>query len=128
MQAIRTPAQFGIGCVAYDMGSGDTMSMARSKIILLYLLVGLSVPSIFLLNAIYIPEPYSHMLRYVAKLPLYPLMPLMENKELMRELTLMVFGKMTETYIPIQVLILFTFWFLLSILLLFFIRTFFKKK
>lgn len=102
------------------------MKLASMRTIFLYASVGILVPGIFLLNALYIPEPYSQPLRFVAKLPLY-IMPFFENDNLMRELTLLVFGKMTSTYLPIKVITLILFWGLFAMLLLLIGRYFLKK-
>ncbi len=43
-------------------------------------------------------------------------MPFLENKQLMRELTISVFGRMTPNYAPITILFLIAFWFLIGVL------------
>ena len=67
------------------------------KITALYLFVGLMVPIVFLFNAFVVPEPYSHPLINIAVAPTH-LMPFLENKELLRELTQIVFGRQTANF------------------------------
>jgi hypothetical protein len=53
--------------------------------------IGVIVPALLLINAFIVPEPYSHPFIDVAIAPT-KLMPFLENRELMRELTIFVFG------------------------------------
>nr|CAP48725.1 putative integron gene cassette protein [uncultured bacterium] len=78
-----------------------------------HLLVGIAVPVILLVNAFLIPEPYSHPLIHLGLAPT-KLMPFLENRELMANLTEFVFGRMTPNFAPIQILFLITFWFAAS--------------
>lgn len=72
--------------------------------------IGLFLPAVFLFNAFLVPEPYSHPLIYVSIAPT-KLMPFLENRELMRELTVALFGRMTPNYAPITIVFLIIFWF-----------------
>ena len=76
--------------------------------------LGLFLPAIFLFNAFVIPEPYSHPLINVAIFP-SEFIPIMENRELMRKLTVFIFGKMGPNYAPISITILIFFWFIISL-------------
>ena len=87
---------------------------ARVRSIGKHLAVGLLVPAVLLANAFIVPEPHSHPLIHVAIAPA-KLMPLLENRELMRELTMALFGRMTPNYAPIQIVFLVTFWFLVGL-------------
>ena len=71
----------------------------KGKIIILakHFGIGVLVPVILLFNAFVVPEPYSHPLIHVAIAPT-KLMPFLENRELMRELTLSVFGTISDLY------------------------------
>ena len=91
------------------------------RVVFLYVLIGLSVPVVFLLNAFVVPEPYSHPLINVALTPTH-CMPFLADRELMRELTQWVFGRQTPNFAPITIVILVVFWFFISITVLFFIR------
>lgn len=78
-----------------------------------HLAFGLLVPAILLFNAAAIPEPYSIPLIYLAISP-GNVLPFLQDRELMQELTLAVFGRQTPNYAPIQVLFLTLFWFLVG--------------
>ncbi len=80
-----------------------------------HMLIGVTIPVAFIINAFLIPEPYSHPLIYVGLAP-SKLMPFLENRELMRHATEFVFGRMTPNFAPIQIIFLIIFWFLLSML------------
>lgn len=95
--------------------------MSKARTIILYVSTGLSVPIVFLFNAFVVPEPYSHPLINIAILPTH-LMPYLENRELMSELTQNVFGRQTPNYAPIMIVILIIFWFVISMLVLYFVR------
>jgi len=86
----------------------------RIKAILLHFAVGLLVPALLLANDFLLPEPYSHPLIYVSLAPTR-LMPFLENRELMRDLTVEVFGRMTPNYAPITIVFLIAFWFLIGL-------------
>jgi hypothetical protein len=101
--------------------------MQKIKIAFLYFFVGLAVPTIFLLNAFLVPEPYSHPLIYIAWLPTY-LMPFLKNRELLESLTLMFFGRLTPNYAPITIIILIGFWFFASMFGLFLVRYLMRMK
>ena len=79
-----------------------------------HILVGVTVPVVLLLNAFLIPEPYSHPLIHIAIAP-SKVMPFLENRELMGELTVYIFGRMTANFAPIQILFLIFFWFFFSL-------------
>lgn len=83
--------------------------------ILKHLGLGALAPVIFLLNAFVVPEPYSHLLIHVSIAPT-KLMPFLENRELMRELTISVFGRMTPNYAPITMILLIAFWFAIGVI------------
>ena len=68
----------------------------------------------FLLNAFAVPEPYSHPLISIAIAPT-KLMPFLEDRELLRELTIAVFGSMTPNFAPISVVCLVLFWFAVGV-------------
>ena len=87
---------------------------AGTQNILRHFAIGLLVPAFFLANAFLVPEPYSHPLIHAALAPA-KLMPFLENRELMRELTVAVFGRMTPNYAPIMVLFLIAFWFFIGL-------------
>lgn len=90
--------------------------MMTIKSLFFYILAGLILPTLLLLNAFVIPEPYSHPLIEVALLPRY-LMPFLEDRELMKTLTLLVFGRQTANYAPIALIFFSIFWFLVSLAL-----------
>jgi hypothetical protein len=98
-----------------------------SKIIFLYISVGLTVPIIFLVNAFVMPEPYSHPLINVATAPT-KLMPFLENRKLLGELTQWVFGRQTPNYAPIITVILIVFWFVVSMMAFYLMRLLLPKK
>ena len=85
------------------------------KVAIKHLGIGLLVPVVLLVNAFAIPEPYSHPLINVAVAPT-KLMPFLEERELMHELTLSVFGRMTSNYAPITTVILIAFWFFIGLI------------
>jgi len=86
-----------------------------------YILAGFILPAFLLFNAFVIPEPYSHPLIEVALLPRY-LMPFLEDKELMKTLTFLVYGRQTANYAPIALLFFSAFWFIVSIFLYFLLK------
>jgi hypothetical protein len=90
---------------------------ARRKARLMFMCcgIGLLLPAVFLLNAFIVPEPYSHPLISVAIAPA-KLMPFLENKELMRRLTVALFGRMTPNYAPIAIVFLVIFWFIVGVI------------
>lgn len=79
-----------------------------------HLAIGISVPTLLLAAAFLVPEPYSHPIIYVGMAPT-KLMPFLENRELMGELTVAVFGRMTPNYAPIALLFLIAFWFVVGV-------------
>ena len=81
-----------------------------------HILIGVTIPIVLLLNAFLIPEPYSHPLIHIALAP-SKIMPFLENRELMRGITELLFGKMTPNFAPIQILFLIVFWFFFSLAL-----------
>jgi hypothetical protein len=87
----------------------------------LYIFVGLMVPIVLLFNAIVVPEPYSHPLINVAIAPTY-LMPFLENKELLKDFTQIVFGRETPNFAPITIVILIFFWFIISMVAFYCLR------
>ena len=78
--------------------------------------IGLFLPIVFLFNAFVIPEPYSHPLINLAIFPL-EFVPLMKNRELMNELTVFIFGKITPNYAPLGIIILIGIWFIISLII-----------
>ncbi len=90
-------------------------SKRRIKPAVKHLVIGVIVPAFLMVNAFLVPEPYSHPLLNVAITPT-KLMPFLENRELMRELTLFVFGRMTPNYAPITIVFLVFFWFLVGVI------------
>ncbi|WP_317930567.1 hypothetical protein [Halioxenophilus sp. WMMB6] len=86
----------------------------RDRKIFVHVLFGVGIPTILLLNAFVVPEPYSHPLIHLGLAPV-KLMPFLENRELMGYLTELVFRRMTPNYAPIQILFLSMFWVLASI-------------
>jgi hypothetical protein len=88
--------------------------LAKTKTILRYFGIGLLFPALLLVNAFLIPEPYSHPLIHVALAPT-KLMPFLDNNELMHELTVVIFGRITPNYAPITILFLIAFWFLIGL-------------
>ena len=74
---------------------------------------GLLLPSVFILNAAFVPEPYSHPLIHAALSP-GTLMPFLKDRDLMHALTLAVFGHPTPNDAPIQVVVLVLFWWLVG--------------
>ena len=103
------------------------MALKKTKLIGLYLGIGLLVPLLFLLNAFLVPEPYSHPLIHVAMAPTH-LMPFLENRELLQNLTLWVFGRNTPNYAPILIVILIIFWFVITVVTVYFARLFLHAK
>ena len=89
--------------------------LKKFKAIGMHIAIGVIVPMILLVNAFLIPEPYSYPLMKVAIAPT-KLMPFLENRELMRELTLSVFGRMMPNFAPISILFLIVFWFFVGLL------------
>jgi len=85
------------------------------KVALKHLGIGALVPGAFLVIAFVIPEPYSHPLINVAISPT-KLMPFLEDRELMREFTISVFGRMTPNYAPITIVVLIIFWFFIGLM------------
>lgn len=77
--------------------------------------LALLCPLLLLLGVIFLPEPLAE---YVLKISLSPasVLPFLENDNLMRTWTLCVFGRMTPNYAPIQILVLFIFWFLVALM------------
>lgn len=67
-------------------------------------------PASLLVGSFLFPEPYSHPFFTLATAPT-KLMPFLENRQLLGELTIIVFGRMTPNYAPITILILIVFWF-----------------
>ena len=100
--------------------------MRNIKTILLYLLFGLAVPILFLLNAFLIPEPFSHPFIYIAMSPTY-LLNFFEHRALLDSLTIFMFGGQTQNDAPVLINILFIFWFFLSMILLFMLRRILRK-
>ena len=88
--------------------------LTGTKSILRHFTIGLLVPAFLLANAFLVPEPHSHPLIHVARAPA-KLMPFLENRELMGELTVAVFGRMTPNYAPIMILFLIAFWFFIGL-------------
>ena len=89
----------------------------KRKIIMVitkHISIGILIPSFLLFNAFIVPEPYSHPLIHIAIAPA-KLMPILENHEFMRELTVLIFGKMTPNYAPIQIIFLIAFWFAIGV-------------
>jgi hypothetical protein len=86
------------------------------KVTLNHFGIGVLLPVALLINAFVIPEPYSHPLINVAIAPT-KIMPFLEDRELMRELTISVFGRMTPNYAPITIVFLMGFWFIIGLLL-----------
>lgn len=86
-----------------------------AKSILIHCGIGLSLPVVFLVNAFLVPELYSQPLIYVAIAPT-KLMPFLENRELMGELTVALFGRMTPNYAPISIIFLIIFWFMVGLI------------
>ena len=103
------------------------MNNNNYKVVVLYILVGLSVPTMFLLNAFVVPEPYSQPLINVALAPTH-IMPFLEDRELMAELTQWVFGRQTPNFAPITIVILAVFWFVISMVALFLVRRLLTKR
>ncbi len=87
----------------------------KTRSIFIHCGIGLFLPAVLLVNAFLVPEPYSHPLIYVALAPT-KLMPLLKNRELMGELTVALFGRMTPNYAPITIAFLIIFWFVLGAL------------
>lgn len=81
----------------------------KTRSIFIHCGIGLSLSAVLLVNAFLIPEPYSHPLIHVALAPT-KLMPFLENRELMGELTMALFGRMTPNYAPISIVFLIIFW------------------
>jgi hypothetical protein len=77
--------------------------------------IGVIAPALLLINAFIVPEPYSHPFIHVAIAPT-KIMPFLENRELMHELTIFVFGRMTPNYAPITIVFLIIFWFFIGII------------
>jgi len=92
-----------------------------------HLLIGLLLPVVLWVNAFIIPEPYSRPLIKIAVLP-QKLMPFLENIEMMREITVLIFGKMTPKYATIGIIFLIIFWLIIGVILSVVIRTILKKK
>ena len=88
--------------------------LVKIKTILRCFGIGLLVPALLLANAFLVPEPYSHPLIHVALAPT-KLMPFLDNRELMHEFTVAIFGRMTPNYAPITILFLIAFWFLIGL-------------
>jgi hypothetical protein len=86
----------------------------KVKSIFMHCGIGLSFPAVFLVNAFLVPEPYSHPLIYVSIAPTN-LMPFLENRELMGEFTVALFGRMTPNYAPITIVFLIIFWFIVGV-------------
>ncbi|GAB2192103.1 hypothetical protein MAH1_37120 [Sessilibacter sp. MAH1] len=86
----------------------------KGKVILIHLSFEIAVPILLLVNAFLIPEPYSHPMIYVALAP-SKLMPFLENRELMSNLTQALFGRMTPNFVPIQMVFLVLFWFVATV-------------
>ena len=95
--------------------------------ILMHFAVGLLLPTMFLVNAFVVPEPYSHPLVNVALAPT-KLMPFLEDRDLMHDLTVAVFGRMTPNYAPITILFLIAFWFAVGLVGSFAISKFRSRK
>lgn len=87
----------------------------KIKTVIKHLSLGALVPAVFLFNAFVVPEPYSHPLIHVAIAPTN-LMPFLENRELMHELTLLFFGRMTPNYAPMTIIFLIAFWFAIGLI------------
>lgn len=85
----------------------------KAKSVFVHCGIGLCLPAVFLVNAFLVPEPYSHPLINVAIAPTN-LMPFLENRELMGELTVALFGRMTPNYAPITIVFLIFFWFVVG--------------
>jgi len=94
---------------------------SRVKTITLYLSIGIGLPFLLLLCSFIIPEPYSHPFVEIAISPTN-FIPLFENKELLEELTIMIYGHMTTNYAPISILLLNIFWFFASIFTFYLLR------
>ncbi|HEC04604.1 MAG TPA: hypothetical protein ENI84_00200 [Thiothrix sp.] len=86
------------------------------KPLIIHLAIGVIIPVLLLANAFIIPEPYSHPLIKVAVAPTH-LMPFLDDQELLKSLTMSIFGRITPNYAPITILILMVFWFSVSFLL-----------
>jgi len=80
-----------------------------------HVFIGALVPTVFLFNAFVVPEPFSHPLIDIAIAPT-KLMPFLENRELMRALTMSVFGRMTPNFAPIIIIFLIAFWFAIGLI------------
>jgi hypothetical protein len=74
-------------------------------------LFGLAFPVFLLATSFLIPEPYSHPFISVGLAPT-KLMPFLEDRRLMGQLTILVFQRQTPNYAPITTIILVVFWFL----------------
>lgn len=101
--------------------------MSKFRIVRLYFIVGLATPLVLLLNAYVVPSLYSHPLIKVAMAPKY-LLPFLQNRETLEQLTYFVFGRQTANYAPITILILIFFWAMLAVVLLYVVRVFLNKK
>jgi len=88
---------------------------SRVRAVAVHCGIGLLVPALLLFNAFVIPEPASHPLIYLAISPT-KVMPFVENREFMRELTLAVFGRQTPNDAPVLILILIIFWFVVGVI------------
>jgi len=98
-----------------------------NKRIYQHLLSGMALPILLILCVFQIPEPYSHPFFYIGIAP-RKLMPFLENKHLMRELTISLFGRMTPNYAPITILFLIAFWFVVGVLFSLFVRWLIEVK
>ena len=101
--------------------------LTQTKAIPLHIGISLFLPALLLVNAFLVPEPYSHPLIHVALAPA-KLMPFLENRELMHDLTVAVFGRMTPNYAPIMILFLIAFWFLIGLVGSFVLSRFRSRK
>lgn len=101
--------------------------MKKLKIALLYLFVGFTIPTIFLLNAFLVPEPYSHPLIYVAKSPEY-LFNFILNREILDSLSLLILGYKGQNDGEIAIILFTIFWFFASMFGLFLVRYILKTR
>ena len=88
----------------------------KVKSIVIHFVIGILLPTFLIMNAFLIPEPYSHPLIYLSLAPT-KIMPFLENRELMQDLTIVIFGRMTPNYAPTTIIFLIIFWFFIGILL-----------
>ncbi len=90
----------------------------------LLICISLLVPLSLLLIVLFAPEAISHP---AAKFLIFPIEWLVQDKETLRELTSVMFGRMTPNFVPIAMLLSFIFWFLLTLLVLI-VFLFLEKK